>query len=118
LRLSVAAAIAVPAALAPARAQTIADGQYVLSRCRDGQPNPEIAAMAGGLSFGLLTGQGLGGPRREYCPPNEGRISNVAAGRAVCRFIADNPKLLTQDAYVAMGIALLKTYSCTPAPTK
>ena len=74
--------------------------------------------MAGGISFGLLTGQSLGGPNRAYCPPNNGRIANAVAGRAVCEVIGKYPNVAGQDIYVAMGVALLQTYPCPAAAKK
>ncbi len=101
-----------------APAQPSLSVEFFRNMCRDGIPAGELSAMAGGISFGLLTGQSLGGPNRAYCPPNNGRISNAVAGRAVCDVIDKRPNVAGQDIYVAMGVALLQTYPCPAADKK
>ena len=88
------------------------DGRATLQMCNEGDPGDRIASLAGGMAFGLLTGQGLGGPARQFCPPNSGRLSNGQYRLSVCKFLAGHSELMSQDSYLAIGIALLKSYPC------
>ncbi len=88
------------------------DGRAILDMCDGRVPGEELAALAGGVAFGMAVGQGLGGPQRQFCPPNNGRISNGQYRRVVCKFIADHPQLLNQESYTAISVALLRSYPC------
>lgn len=91
-------------------------GRGILEICDSGDPSEIVALLAGGMASGLLLGQGLGGPKREFCPPNSGRISNGQYGKVICEFLRKNPRVQDQDSFAAIGISLLRSYPCAAAP--
>lgn len=88
------------------------DGRGILEICNNGDPGERISAIAGGMAFGLLTGQGLGGPKRQFCPANSGRLTNGQYRQVICKYLGGHPEILMQDGFVAMGISLIKSYPC------
>ena len=108
---------AVLAAAPLASASAAEDGRAILDLCNAGDFGDHVASMSGGMAFGLLTGQGLGGPKRQFCPPNNGRLTNgrLTNGQyrsKVCAYLADHAEVVALDSYTAIGIALLKSYPC------
>ena len=99
----------------PREANAGMTGCEVLEKCDSGDPSETIAHLAGGMAFGTLVGQGLGGPGREFCPPNSGRLSHEQYRKVTCDFLRRNPRAQAQDGFNAMASALLKIYPCAPA---
>jgi hypothetical protein len=97
-------------------AQAQMTGRDILEKCDTGDPSEMVALLAGGVANGLLLGQGLGGPAREFCPPNNGRISNGQYRKVICDFLRQNPRIQSQDSFVAIGISLLRSYPCAAPP--
>ena len=97
-------------------AQAQLTGRDILEKCDTGDPSEMVALLAGGVASGLLMGQGLGGPAREFCPPNSGRLTNGQYRKVTCDFLRKNPRVQSQDSFMAIGTSLLNSYRCTAKP--
>lgn len=93
------------------------DSEGLLEKCSTMDSNSAQTAMIAGVAMGLMLGQPLGGPQRKYCPPNSGRLSAGQYRQVVCKFLGAHPKVVQQDQYTAIAVALLESYPC-PSDSK
>ena len=89
------------------------EGSELLDKCSDTDASHVQTAMITGVAMGLLFGQALGGPKRAYCPPNDGRLSPGQYRMVACKFLSAHPRIARQEEYTAVGIALLESYPCS-----